>query len=127
VTEGGKSNGSSVFGYVDQQDVISRIDATEDDDLSSCFFGDSIQDVENAATRIFDIGVGDAAQSDEPRMDGPFGPAAGEATLVEEPPTWLEPDSQPQGQQVPAQAPLADDTVERRAFILGGPSALHRT
>jgi hypothetical protein len=32
----------SVFGYLDQEEVISRIDAGGDDDLSSCFFGDCL-------------------------------------------------------------------------------------
>ncbi len=37
----------SAFGPVDQEELISRIDAVDEDDLDSTFFGDSILDVEN--------------------------------------------------------------------------------
>ena len=47
---------ASVFGSRDQDQIIAHIDTVSEDDLSSTFFGDSIQEVEDAATRMFDVG-----------------------------------------------------------------------
>jgi hypothetical protein len=107
----------SVFGYLDQEEVISRIDAGGDDDLSSCFFGDSLQDVENAAARVFDVGVRDREESGaQPTPPGPFGPPSASVSAALAPvPAASGPD---------ARKPLDQDAAARRAFILGGPAAL---
>lgn len=107
----------SVFGYVDQDELIARIDAVADDDLTSDFFGDSIQEVEDAATRIFDIGIQTVTEAGEPARGGTFGtPRTGTGVAT----------STPAG-PVTVCGELEDDTAARRAFILGGPAAIHRT
>lgn len=47
----------SVFGTIDQAEILARIDEVQDDDLASSFFGDSLVEVENAATKVFDVGL----------------------------------------------------------------------
>ena len=99
----------TVFRVRNQDDVISQIDAVEDDDLASSFFGDSIDEVEGAATRMFDIGIRVVAGEEPPTPEafgrsGTGGPAASGATL-----------------ELPSD--LADAHAQR-AFILGGPAGL---
>jgi hypothetical protein len=128
---------TSVFGPVDQDEVIARIDAVCEDDLDSTFFGDSLQEVEDAATRIFDIGIrtfGNVqSPSDQPSA---FAPAGGPAPSVDGPPrTGASPPprvgSEPTASAAgPARPPavrfgtLEKDPAARRAFVLGGPVAL---
>jgi hypothetical protein len=102
----------TVFGYVDQEQVIARIDTVSDDDLSSCFFGDSLQDIEDAATRMFDVGVrGDPDNGPAPAARGSFAQPAPSSTPTE-----------------PASLPLPErldrDAEARAAFILHGPSGM---
>ena len=105
----------TVFGAPDQQDMIARIDAVEDDDLSSSFFDSSLQDVENAAVRMFDVGVRTLIDDSAPAAA--FGaPATGgtrPAAAVDQPVA------------LGATGRFEDPSV-REAFILGGPSALPR-
>jgi hypothetical protein len=105
----------SVFGAPDQADIIARIDATNEDDLSSSFFDNSIQDVEDAAVRMFDIGI--RTITDDPASPAGFGtPAAGSAAA-----------RVPSATQQPVAAGADgrfDDPAVRAAFILGGPAAL---
>ena len=112
----------SVFGTVNQDDMIARIDSTSEDDLSSDFFGDSIQEVEDAAVRMFDIGI--RTITDDPAKTTPaaFGtppaapPAAGatRAAVSTEHAATHAVDGQ------------FEDPAVRAAFILGGPGALGR-
>ncbi len=103
----------SVFGPVDQDALIARIDDVDDDDLTSTFFGDSILDVENASTRAFDIGIrvhgtnadASTAQRSEFKTAGIDAVAADPVEL-------------------PVVGELSDDARARSAFILGGPAAL---
>ena len=103
---------TSVFGAVDQERMIAHIDDVEDDDLDSSFFSDSMKDVEDAATRVFDVGI--RTLTDEPRTpqaSTTFG-AAQTAPV------------RPAGAQNPA---VSDESLEnneqaRRSFILGGPA-----
>ena len=105
---------STVFGAPDQDEMIARIDAVEDDDLSSAFFDSSLQDVENAAVRMFDVGVRTLVDDTAPTaafgVPAPAAPRGG--TAADQP-----------------VAPGADgrfaDPAVRAAFILGGPAALH--
>lgn len=113
----------SVFGKVDQADMISRIDAVTEDDLSSTFFGDSIQAVEDAAMRAFDVGIRTLAH------DGRTPAAAGlsaPAPALNPPAATVQVLAQGGGARTPAALSLllAEDASARHAFILGGPSAL---
>jgi hypothetical protein len=89
--------------------VISRLDANDDDDLDSDFFGDSLQDVEDAATRMFDVGIrtitNDHPTAPASAFDGPTA-EAGRAGHNDLP------------------GVLGTDAEARRAFILGGPEAI---
>lgn len=104
----------SAFGPVDQEALIARMDAVDDDDFDSTFFADSILDVENASTRAFNIGI---------RVHGTDSAAAQRAEL-----TTAGIDATPAPAADPAEVPvvgqLADDARARRAFILGGPAGL---
>jgi len=105
----------TVFGAPDQDDMIARIDAVQEDDLSSSFFDSSLQDVENAAVRMFDVGV--RTLIDDSAPTAAFGaPAAAGG-----------PSARPTAADQPvapgAVGRFADPAV-RSAFILGGPTAL---
>jgi hypothetical protein len=106
----------TVFGAPDQADMIARIDAVEDDDLSSSFFDSSLQDVENAAVRVFDVGVRTLIDDSTPT-----------AAFGSPPPAASTPPTAPSAADQPV-APGADgrfdDPMVRAAFILGGPAAL---
>jgi hypothetical protein len=110
-----------VFGTVDQNDMIARIDSTAEDDLSSAFFGDSIQEVEDAAVRMFDIGIrtitDDPARSSSASFGTPPAAAAVGAPRV--------PVSTEQPVAAGADGHFEDPAV-RAAFILGGPDAIRR-
>lgn len=109
----------TVFGAPDQSDMIARIDATDDDDLGSSFFDSSIQDAENAAVRMFDIGIKTITDDPSQRPTPAFGgTATAPATSVPRPPSASQ-------QQVAQGADgRFDDPAARAAFILGGPAAL---
>ena len=102
----------SVFGTKSQDEMIARIDATSEDDLGSSFFDSSIQDAENAAVRMFDIGI--RTITDEPGT-----PAAAFGTPA--------PTSAPTVARQPvaegAEGRFADPSA-RAAFILSGPAGL---
>ena len=102
----------SAFGPVDQDALIARIDAVDEDDLTSSFFGDSILDVENAATRAFDIGI---------RMHNPSSASADVTTM-----TTAGIDASPAPAADPIEEPKVGGVSEgsRAAFILGGPASL---
>lgn len=107
----------SAFGRVDQDALFARIDAVDEDDLTSTFFGDSILDVENASTRAFDIGI---------RMHGPDDTSRPPTPVV--PLTTAGIDARPAPAADPVEVPvarqLAADASARAAFILGGPAGL---
>lgn len=101
----------SVFGTRSQEEMIARIDATSEDDLGSAFFDSSIQDAENAAVRMFDIGI--RTITDEPGSPVAFGtPAAAAAPTVSRQPVAEGADGR------------FADPATRAAFILGGPAGL---
>lgn len=104
---------ATVFGAPDQDAMIAKIDTVSDDDLSSSFFDSSIQDVEAAAVRMFDVGVRTLTDDNAPlaAFGGRAGAGPGGATAA--------PQQAPPG----AEGRFADPAV-RRAFILGGPRAL---
>jgi hypothetical protein len=108
---------ASVFSGVDQNAMIARIDAVDDDDLGSTFFADSMQDVEDAAANIFDIGIKtltvDPRSEPTGRAFGSTAPAVASDTASSNAPASADPASRPPQQ--------AGDF--RRAFILGGPAA----
>jgi hypothetical protein len=108
----------SVFGAVNQDDMIARIDSTSEDDLSSAFFGDSIQDVEDAAVRMFDIGVRTMTEESDQSSGAAFGSSATPASRV---PSFR---AAPERPVVRGAGALAGDPAARAAFILGGPLAL---
>ncbi len=114
----------SVFAAVDQKMIIDHLDDVQDDDLSSSFFSHSIQDVEDAAANVFDIGIKTLTADPRPADEGrPFG-AASVAPFA--PPTQAAvppPDVVPPTPQTAAQAAAGLEEARRRAFILGGPAA----
>jgi len=63
-----RSSQATVFGASDQSEMISRLDAVEDDDLDSGFFEASVQDAADAAVRMFDVGI--RAMAEEPDGTG---------------------------------------------------------
>jgi hypothetical protein len=108
---------ASVFSAVDQDAMIARIDAVDDDDLGSTFFADSMQDVEDAAANIFDIGI--KTLTLDPRSE-PTGRAFGSAAPSAASDTAA---SSTQASVDPASSPAQQAGDFRRAFILGGPAA----
>lgn len=97
----------SAFAPVDQTEMIARLEATEDDDLDSPFFGADIVAVENASTRSFDIGIRTVGVGDDPAAiaatEAVVPPGVHDAAL---PGRW------------------SHDDRTRAAFIVGGPAAL---
>jgi hypothetical protein len=110
----------SVFATRDQDEMLNRIGDTADDDLGSSFFDNSIQDVEDAAVRMFDIGIKTITE-DPAAVRAAFavGASASGATPV--------PGAAASAATSPIE-PGADgrfsDPAVRAAFILGGPAAL---
>lgn len=115
---GAKGESPTVFGAPDQAEIIARIDAVSDDDLTSSFFENSLQDVEDAAVRMFDVGVRTLTDDNTPL-----------AAFGTQPGISGEPQAQPSAVQQPVAAGAGDrfdDPSVRRAFILGGPGAVSR-
>ena len=111
---------ASVFAVRNQAQVIAQIDSVSEDDLSSTFFGDSIADVEGAATRMFDVGIRTLAHDAPPQAHS--GAFAGEPSGS---PGMTTARSQGARSSAPmTSAQLRDDPQARRTFILGGPVAL---
>ncbi|MFY9231970.1 MAG: hypothetical protein WAO50_08675 [Candidatus Nanopelagicales bacterium] len=110
-----RSSQATVFGASDQSEMISRLDAVEDDDLDSGFFEASVQDAADAAVRMFDVGI--RAMAEEPDGTGasPFTSASTGASA--RPPVESSTASAPT-------RPRFEDPAIRAAFILGGPDAL---
>lgn len=111
---------ASVFAVRDQEQVIAQIDSVSEDDLSSTFFGDSIADVEGAATRMFDVGIRTLTHDAPPGAHS--GAFAGEPTGS--PGTTAAGSPAARASMPTTSARLKDDARARRAFILGGPAAL---
>ena len=102
---------ASVFGPVDQNEIIARIEAVEDDDLDSSFFADSMKEVEDAATRSFDVGIRTLTDGPASRAPRPaFGTSADGSSAAPGPHAPISSDQ------------LKQDDQARRAFILGGPT-----
>jgi hypothetical protein len=121
-----KGNRPSVFSAVNQDEMISRIDKVDDDDLASTFFDDSMQDVEDAAANMFDIGI--KTLTVDPRtersasaFDGapPSSPEQSSGVTAHDKAGSSAKDA------VPAKESLQDPDF-RRDFILGGPPAAVR-
>ncbi len=105
----------SVFGVLDQDEVTARFDLVADDDLESTFFGSTIQEVEDAATRIFDVGIRTVTNDVDPSPQSTaFAGAVQAPARAEELPA------------ADASELLVTDTGARREFILGGPAGLVR-
>ena len=109
----------SVFVAPDQGEMIARLDAVTDDDLDSTFFSTSVQEAEDAAVRMFDVGIrtlGDEADARALPLFPGLAPApqAPSAPSLQEPPLAGAP---PRGLSF-------DDPRVRTAFVLGGPGAL---
>jgi hypothetical protein len=113
--DGRKPQSSTVFGAPDQEAMIARIDATSEDDLSSGFFTNSVEDAEAAAVRMFDIGI--RTMTDEPAdpLSTTFAPTASQAR---------QPATATAQEVAPGAADRFADASARAAFILGGPCAL---
>lgn len=111
---------ASVFAVRNQAQVIAQIDSVSEDDLSSTFFGDSIADVEGAATRMFDVGIRTLAHDAPPQAhSGAFAgaPTGSSGTTAAGSPAARTSDPTTPGE-------LQDDPLARRSFVLGGPAAL---
>lgn len=115
----------SVFAVRDQDQVIAQIDTVSEDDLSSTFFGNSIDEVEGAATRMFDVGIRTLAHDAAPTAhSGAFAgePAGSSGTTAAGSPANA-PSGSP-SRQVILVARLEGNLEAQRAFILGGPAAV---
>jgi hypothetical protein len=120
-----ESQADSVFAVRDQDQVIAEIDSVSEDDLGSTFFGDSIDDVEGAATRMFDVGIRTLAHNAPPGAHS--GAFAGESTGSSGTTAAGSPAASPsggRGRLVTVVARLEGNPDGQRAFILGGPVAL---
>ena len=104
----------TVFGAPDQQQMISRIDSFADDDLESSFFSNSIQDVEDAAVRMFDVGIRTLTDESSAPMAA-FGSRPADAHSV--PASARQP-------VAPGAVGRFEDPLVRYAFILEGPESL---
>jgi hypothetical protein len=115
----------SVFAVRDQDQMIAEIDTVSEDDLDSTFFGDSIDDVEGAATRMFDVGIRTLAQ-DAPAgvHSGAFSgePTGSPGTTAAGSPAASQPSGR--GRLATVVARLEGNPEAQRAFILGGPVAI---
>jgi len=112
--DSGDQGAKTVFGAPDQQQMISRIDSAPEDDLESSFFSNSIQDAEDAAVRMFDIGVRTLTDEASAPMAA-FGTRPAEPAAV--PPAADQP-------VAPGAVGRFEDPLVRYAFILDGPGAL---
>ncbi len=110
----------SVFAVRNQDQVIAQIDSVSEDDLSSTFFGDSIADVEGAATRMFDVGIRTLAHEAPPGAHS--GAFAGETPGSR--PTRTAGSAAARKAEQAASSQLQEDPQSRRSFVLGGPAAL---
>lgn len=117
---GGDKRPTSVFASVDQTTIIAKLDANDDDDLGSNFFADSMQDVENAAANVFDIGI--RTLSIDPREDS----AATAFGAVGQPAAPAAPRSAAPTSAAADQAKQAAELKAKQAFVLGGPQAAAR-
>lgn len=111
---------ASVFAVRDQDQVIAQIDSVSEDDLSSTFFGDSIAEVEGAATRMFDVGIRTLTHDAPPEAHS--GAFAGESTGS--PGTTAAGSPATRASEPTTSARLQGDSQARRAFILGGPAGI---
>ena len=103
----------SVFGKVDQEAVISRLEDAAEDDAETSFFDRALSQPQPDAGRVFQAGVevmGGLVPA-EP-SDGRRGPSLAGGR------TW---------QSVSYTGRIADDPVARRSFILHGPAGVART
>ena len=119
----------SVFGTPDQDEMIARLDSVDDDDLASGFFSATAGDAEDAAVRMFDLGIRTLGEESAPTAATPFagGAAVSAASTSGRP-------SMPEATETAASTSTSTSTASapvdftnpalREAFILGGPDAL---
>lgn len=103
----------SVFGKVDQEAVISRLENAAEDDAETSFFDRALTRAQPDADRVFQAGVevmGGLAPAEPSDGSKAASPAGGG--------TW---------QSVSYTGRIADDPVARRSFILHGPAGVTRT
>jgi hypothetical protein len=115
----------SVFAVRDQDQVIAQIDTVSEDDLSSTFFGDSMDEVEDAATRMFDVGIRALGHDTPPGAHaGAFAgePTGSPGTTAAGSPAAGRPAAP--ARLVTLVARLEGNPEAQRAFILGGPVAV---
>lgn len=112
----------SVFRTPDQQEMIARLDAVEDDDVETDFFSTSAQEAEDAAVRMFDLGIRTLGSEQEAGSASSF-PSRVSADSPAAADLLVEDDQQAPVQQVFGERSF-DDANTRRDFILGGPAAL---
>jgi hypothetical protein len=108
---------ATVFQAPDQAEMIARLDAVADDDVDSTFFPAVPPAHEDAAARMFDLGLRTLAEAADAPPAGPFVEGAGGSEPV---------------RHVDAGAVASSrggvdfsDPATRAAFILGGPAALN--
>jgi hypothetical protein len=107
----------TVFGAPNQEEMIARIDSTTEDDLASPFFRNSLQDVEAAAVRMFDIGIRTLTDDPGQSPHHAFGTRAPDGAGTSSPSAVGQPVAEGTGSRF-------DDPAVRAAFILGGPDAM---
>ena len=120
-----EAQADSVFAVRDQEQLIAQIDSVSEDDLSSTFFADPIDEVEDAAMRVFDVGMRALTQGTPSQAHpGAFAvePTGSSGTTAAGSPGL----GQPAGhaRKVILVARLEGNPEAQRAFILGGPVAV---
>lgn len=111
----------SVFSAPDQREMIARLDAVDDDDLESSFFSTSVQEAEDAAVRMFDVGIRTWGDEDGAGVISPF---PGLAQAPPAPAPALETSTAMGLVGSPVRGLTFDEPSVRAAFILGGPAAV---
>ncbi len=102
----------SVFGRVDQDSVISRLDQAPQDEAETSFFERALKERDAAADRVFEDGVlvmGGRTQPSRPGLAAPVPSGPGEFSGP-----------------VEYAGTVADDVRARRSFILHGPAGVRR-
>lgn len=103
---------ASVFGQVDQESVISRLDQASEDEAETTFFDAALRRAHPDAERVFRTGV---------QVMGGMAPAATPGSEVA-----TEPGIGGSLRPVAYVGAIADDPRARRAFILHGPAGVLR-
>ncbi len=102
----------SVFGQVDQDAMIARLEQAAADEAETTFFDRALEQADPSAAAVFAAGVEALGGLAAPAVGASVRPTVAVPRAPDEP--------------VRLSGPLADDPRAARAFILFGPRAVHR-